>query len=387
MSSSEQSGAAADSPLSKRLIEWLDIAVKLTAPAAVILVAVLGHSLQGSLTTSQMLTQREQSDTTIRAEMFKSISDRLFGAKTGTPLSPGEKAVFTELLALNFHEHIELKPLLLEVDQGLLAEARRRPAARGQVEAKRKELHSVARRVRQRQTAALLQIDQAMAMPAALHAGIGAVPLPVSAASTAPAAAGGGAESAGRLQVLSVRLRGYLPGVRGAVRSACDVPRHEGPSVCLREPIFQVSPDGRTLLSVTVEGANNDRQSVQLSVKHSPLRSAGDAPPTPGDYPSDAPMCGSELGDSDRRASVATTGSAAVQFDATWFDFPLTDNTLLANGARYAVFIEDLCLDEPGGQQTVKLGLLWFPKDYFPARERPTNFRQLRRKLGLDLEG
>jgi hypothetical protein len=140
-------------------------------------------------------------------------------------------------------------------------------------------------------------------------------------------------------------------------------------------------------LSVTVEGANNDRQSVQLSVKHSPLRSAGDAPPTPGDYPSDAPMCGSELGDSDRRASVATTGSAAVQFDATWFDFPLTDNTLLANGARYAVFIEDLCLDEPGGQQTVKLGLLWFPKDYFPARERPTNFRQLRRKLGLDLEG
>jgi hypothetical protein len=362
--------AAGESPLRERLLAWLEIAGKLAAPMAVVVAAYLGHSLQGSLTTSQMLSQRENSDTTIRAEMFKSISERLFGAKSGAgDLAPSKKAVFTELLALNFHEHIELKPLLLEVDQDLVDEQARlggTTAEAKQTEKKREELHSIARRVRVRQTASLLRNDSAPDVLATAQLGGLDFSTPTDAGAT--------------LKFISVRFNGRLPLAADAKPSRCDVPKGEGTTACVRSPIFAVSPDGRNELKIAVNDADPDRQSVTLSVKHSAVEAVDTALPPLG---TPKPECGGATKDSRPDAALAVEGSSSVEFDTTWFDFPLTDNTLLANGERYAIFIDDFCFDEDSGQQAVKLGLLWFPRDYFPARERPTNFRELRRKLGL----
>jgi hypothetical protein len=37
-------------------------------------------------------------------------------------------------------------------------------------------------------------------------------------------------------------------------------------------------------------------------------------------------------------------------------------------------------------EEKATLKLVWFPQDYFSARERPTNHRQFREKLGIALK-
>jgi hypothetical protein len=72
---------------------------------------------------------------------------------------------------------------------------------------------------------------------------------------------------------------------------------------------------------------------------------------------------------------------ADQDFLLTWFDFPFTDNTLLADGTRFSLAIDKVDSEK----ETATIQLVWFPQDYFSARERPTNYRQLREKLGLTL--
>jgi hypothetical protein len=42
-------------------------------------------------------------------------------------------------------------------------------------------------------------------------------------------------------------------------------------------------------------------------------------------------------------------------------------------------------MDEPS--KTADGKLIWFPENYFTARERPINHREFREKLGLDIQG
>lgn len=64
-------------------------------------------------------------------------------------------------------------------------------------------------------------------------------------------------------------------------------------------------------------------------------------------------------------------------FQLTAFDFPLTDNTLLADGNRFAMVLDGVSND------VVSLKVLWFPKAYFTPRERPINYSEIRKKLDL----
>jgi hypothetical protein len=81
----------------------------------------------------------------------------------------------------------------------------------------------------------------------------------------------------------------------------------------------------------------------------------------------------------------------------SWFDFPLTDNTLLADGTRFAIVLDQIYdvndgrLSGPKIPQTnetstrrVRMNIIWFPKDYIAAHERPTNYRQFRKSMGFD---
>lgn len=72
-----------------------------------------------------------------------------------------------------------------------------------------------------------------------------------------------------------------------------------------------------------------------------------------------------------------------VEFHLTPFDFPLTDNTLLADGNRLATVLDGTRMDEHSQIRSVALRLIWFPKSYFTARERPMNYSEFRQKLGL----
>ena len=361
----------------------LDGVSKLAIPIGTIILAYVGHNIQQSMATTQMLVQREQADTQIRAEMFKATTDQLFKRDKGGSLSPSEQAVFAELLALNFHEHIELKPLLLDVDAQLAAlqekQIRRRPgnareqSATVQIQSHQpddplRELRSVARRVRSRQTAMLV--------------GEPSAPGPGSQAKRAwwnllsPAHAGVGSdENRGMLRYVGVRRKSVC-GAEDETLDPCAVQENEGKNVCTEELLRETSPDGKSFVSLSVREKTSDfrRQRFDVGFKDQTLPAADVEPRV------EKAVVG--------RSGNAPTGATMVDFQVTWFDFPLTDNTLLASGARFAIFIDRVCQKNRDAEEAdaVRLGLLWFPRDYYPARERPTNYRQFREKLGLVMQ-
>jgi len=70
-------------------------------------------------------------------------------------------------------------------------------------------------------------------------------------------------------------------------------------------------------------------------------------------------------------------------FELTSFAFPFTDNALLPNGNRFAFFIKDVSeLDDTGTSKIMRVGLRWFPQNYYPPTERPTDYKEFRRALG-----
>jgi hypothetical protein len=70
-------------------------------------------------------------------------------------------------------------------------------------------------------------------------------------------------------------------------------------------------------------------------------------------------------------------------FGLTSFAFPFTDNALLPNGNRFAFFIKDVSkLDDTGTSKIMRVGLRWFPQNYYPPTERPTDYKEFRRSLG-----
>ncbi len=77
-------------------------------------------------------------------------------------------------------------------------------------------------------------------------------------------------------------------------------------------------------------------------------------------------------------------GKIGRGFTLTPFDFPLTDNTLVADGNRFAVVLDSIDIDKSSKMKTVALRLIWFPKDYFTPRERPINYADIRNKLGFN---
>ena len=367
--------------------ESFELGVKVVVALAAAGIAYVGYQYQSASQVTGLLQQREASDTQIRAEMFKAITDRLFGEK-GATLPPEKSAVFTELLALNFHEHIELKPLMLEVDS-VLAEhsgpkgfVEYRNAA---LEKRRNELRSVARRLRARQVSMLFANDfvektavkvkkdfrsTIEPLVAGLNSGasINFIPKPPEPA-----------HNLGKIDFLGVRF-GDDPKSRDSGQPLpCDVNVVDGKSASINEPTWFPAPDGRDVIALAVEQKDTDWDNERFSVgvKFEPgletVPSACDS----------ASECGRKSSASPSTHASLILGQTGVAFYLTWFDLPLTDNTLLPSGNRFAVFIDRVCQAEKGTPRALRLAVLWFPKDYFPARERPTNYRQLREKLQL----
>ena len=92
---------------------------------------------------------------------------------------------------------------------------------------------------------------------------------------------------------------------------------------------------------------------------------------------------------------VNTGGSYdTVDFTVSPYSLPYSDNTLLRSGNRFGVYIRRVeprripCQPPTCDPTTVRLLLyfVWFPKDFYPPLERPTNFVDVREALKLDPE-
>src|SRR5436309_9138701 len=113
----------------------LDVVAKLLGAIAVLAVAFIAHSFQDKLaratldyqrltTTFTLQSQREQAESQLRADMLRTLVTPVItpvaGAqKDGGLIPPDRERLLAELLALNFHENFELKPLMEDAAQRL----------------------------------------------------------------------------------------------------------------------------------------------------------------------------------------------------------------------------------------------------------------------------
>jgi hypothetical protein len=317
-----------------RLFDWLDAIAKLVGAFAVVAVAVFANSLQTRVSGISIQSQREQAESQLRANMFTSLITPIVGTQTSGQSVPADRErLLAELLALNFYENFELKPLLQDASNRLLAEAeatRKLPADGSDV---REPLWSVARRIAERQKASISwewaayrANQQKPRLPAVL------LPWRASAQSSVQ-----GCE----VYFLTIEPTPRRPDIIRA-GSNCDV------SAAFRETVEMSSPDGNYSLRLVVSAPDWKNQTVKLSAQ--PFVTGQEIKPTDPTY----------------------------SFTLTWFDLPLTDNTLLPDGNRFAAYLRTFYPD----LETVRVAVMWFPNGYFTPRERPLNYTEVQELLG-----
>lgn len=129
----------------------------LTAPLAALGAAWLVDHFQSQNAAIAVLNQREQSESSLRATMFRELVNPVIERQPGgDEIQPARYALLAELLLLNFHEHFEFKSLLFDADRRPQDAAGKAGAASAsRIAAARRSLRSVARRVIDRQIAVL----------------------------------------------------------------------------------------------------------------------------------------------------------------------------------------------------------------------------------------
>jgi hypothetical protein len=260
--------------------------------------------------------QREESETNLRSAMFRELVGPLLQSETAAAAVAGDAdlpraqrlALLAELLALNFHEHFELGPLLRYVD-----------TLPGQTEEARNRLRGTSRRVISRQLAPLLSSvvdDKGSRNPAFLEISLNSdATEPADKLLSCALPAGGNAQSR---ETLSLRCS----------------------STALGQPLRVTSPDGRDSLQVNIRAVSWAAQTVGIfAVLVGPN----------GEPQSHTPP---------------------IEFTLSPYSFPFSDNTLLPSGNRFGIYLTRID-DIPDVARVMRLSFVWFPKDFVPPRERP----------------
>ena len=255
--------------------------------------------------------QREESETNLRSAMFRELVGPLLQSETEgdqADLPRAQRlALLAELLALNFHEHFELGPLLRYVD-----------TLPGQTDDARQRLRSTSRRVISRQLAPLLSSATSTSQkhPAFLE-------LSLNSDATEPAD-----------KAISCALpEGSAALEPGSLALQCS-------STAMGVPLQVVSPDGQDRLQINVRAVNWAAQTV-------------------GIY---AVLLGPK--------GESQTHTPPIEFTLSPYSFPFSDNTLLPSGNRFGIYLTRID-DIPDVARIMRLSFVWFPKDFVPPRERP----------------
>lgn len=263
--------------------------------------------------------QREESETNLRSAMFRELVGPLLQTETAA-LGKGDQAdlpraqrlaLLAELLALNFHEHFELGPLLRYVD-----------TLPGQTDDARQRLRSTSRRVISRQLAPLLStaVVAGEKNPAFLE-------LSLSSDTSEPA------DKLLSCALPPANVQGGANPASGSISLACS-------STAAGAPLRIVSPDGKDSLQVNVRAVSWAAQTV-------------------GIY---AVLLGPN--------GETQAHTPPIEFTLSPYSFPFSDNTLLPSGNRFGIYLTRID-DIPDVARIMRLSFVWFPKDFVPPRERP----------------
>lgn len=299
----------------------------------------ISNTYQASTSATQLISEREKAESELRASMFKDLISPIIGDPKKIP--PERERLLVELLALNFGEHFELKPLMRQVDR-TLAHAKGSALNRSErekLELERESLRSIARRVTARQIAMLLNQgttgDQTHILALAFLEW-------------------GGTDKQDLKNNQEQIRQGYLK-----TKQVGTIGQGEAIKLC--------SPDLKYTALVTLDNCDWQNQTCIMNVNLMEKECAT-----------------TQVNSSEEIASAAKQPNnhpaADMQFEIGWFDFPLTDNSLLSDGNRFAIVVQRI---EPE-YRTVAIDFVWFPKAYFAPRERPINYADIRKKLHIE---
>jgi hypothetical protein len=319
--SSPDSGAE-----SKGLDMLLKLGPAIASVIAVIGAALIANSYQSKMSATTLISQREQAESQLRASMFKDLVGAIMqttsGRQSTAEIDTVHEQLLVELLTLNFDGQFEFKPLLLHLDNELAG-----AAPKGGQRERRESLRSISRRVISRQIARLFN-----------------------------AGAKGDMARVDRLIVVDTPRSEEQEKEFEKTKSYYGELSREYPESSiyygqLQQEMKISSPDKKHVLGVTIKDCNWENQTCDVLTTVN--RGTG--------------------------ATEEGQDGNALPFSLTWFDFPLTDNTLLADGNRFALSFDSVDPD----RRAVALKLIWFPKAYFTPRERPMNFTVISNKLGF----
>lgn len=296
---------------------WLDMFVKLTVPLSAIAVAYFADRFEAHSSALGLQNQREQSETNLRATMFGQLIGPIVGpAKDGQQApDPLQYALLVKLLALNFHEHFEFGPLMQNADDRLVAGPKIRS---DDVVAARRDLRSVAHRIIDRQ--------------------VGALPRDVP--------PNGSASAAQQDEVgIWVFSDEFPEADQQLVAPPTDLKfRLASVANPSSQPVTVTSPGAEDQLTISFSRPDWNVEGVDAQIVATALNGANEV--------------------------------RTYQFRVTSFSFPLSDNTLLWDGNRFALFLTEPKLSAPSNaqQSALVIRLRWFPKWFNSASERPPRF-------------
>jgi len=280
VSTAEKSGKT-----SKEWRDWLDVAAKLIGAVAVAAITWIVHDYDSKMSLTTLQSQREQAESNLRAGMLHDLVEPIIGRPAqGEDIDPDRERLLVELLTLNFHNHFEFKPLLLEVDGRLAAKGR---------QAGRESLESVARRVSDRQ----INMLGAIAAMEQGKSASGPVFEPISLF----------------FQQTSELIKTETPCSTDPAMGKQQ--QRAAPFVggLMSQPVCVASPDGTYDLTVSVLAADFKSRTANLSIS---------------------------VSRGGQRNILRT-----VDFTITPFDFPLTDNNELDPDHRFAAVLDNLDRD------------------------------------------
>ena len=380
-------------------VAWLaikdivDILVKVVGAGAIVFATIIANNYQVEMSKENIrnqnkqaaftiLSRREEAESQLRASMFSDLIDPIVGQRSGNEIPADRERLMAELLTLNFHEHFEFKPLLLYVDQRL-ASKNIEGMSKEDALKERNSLRSIARRVIGRQIALL--IKEGAEEPILLTLSDTDKPkFP---------------DGFGRVAKSDFKYDNLVQDLlkKGLIES--DKEKHDYVYFSNK-----IKDEHALKMELKKIGVRTDRirriikiwRQSKWQVSQMPgekviplqFRQVGDGmqvsqtlslrPPVGGEHPVDVTISAPDWENQTVEVSLKIKSSAkevssdtTKNFTLTWYDLPLTDNTLLSDGYRFALVLGDM--DTKILPRTANLKFIWFPQNYFPPRERPIN--------------
>lgn len=309
----------------KKLLRVLDQLNKFVPVIITAIITWYANSFESKLSITNLISQREQAESQLRANMFNTLIGPLFGKdKCKDPEEPEHELILTELLSLNFGEHFEIKPLLKHVET-TLKNSRNNPE---ETYKSLNNLWDISKRVAGRQLASLQQQGDKKDYTII--------------------------EEATFVESLESNLDFKNYSSLKNNNNIVIVKNYSSNRSINAEYVFSSkSADKKSKAIISLEKANWANNSFSFNVNV------------------------------ENKGSETIKNNQDFNFELSWFDLPLVDNILLSNGNRFCLLLEKVNFynNNEFPLKYVTLKIVWFPKVFFTPRERPIDFNIVRKKM------